>query len=343
VPFLREDIRKRYGGTTAFSLNYGYQHRPRQFDRHIANASMRYNWQSRTSKFTFSLFDLSYIYLPLEKIDDAYYEQNIKGKFIEYSFQNHFTLKMGFSYSTTNQRNNIKHQSFYTFRSNISAAGNILYGLSKLTKQKPKDNQYQIFNTPYSQFVKGEMDFSYNQFISEKIRFVFHTTLGIGLPYGNSQMLPFEERFISNLRGWHARTLGPGGYNDTTTTKIKYLEKVGDIKFEMNAEFRFKLFWILEGAAFIDAGNIWTIKNYPDQKGGLFSFKNGQFLEQIGCNYGVGIRADFSFFIIRIDLGIKLYDPKYPDKNNRWRGVSSSDAISWNNDCNISFGIGYPF
>ncbi|MDR0829965.1 MAG: BamA/TamA family outer membrane protein [Prevotellaceae bacterium] len=335
IPFLKENARKRYGGTTIFSLNYSYQDRPEQFKRHIANGFMKYNWQTRNSNFSFSLIDLSYVNVPWMSED---FTNRIENKYTKYSFENHFTTKMSFGFSTSNQRANLKHQSFYTLRTNFSVAGNLFYGLSALTKQeKDSVGRYQIFNTPYSQFIKGEIDFSYNQFITEKLRFVFHTALGIGLPYGNSNIMPFEERFIPNNRGWHPRTLGPGTYSSDST---EYLERSGDIKIEFNAEFRFKLFWVLEGAAFVDLGNIWTIKPYGSQTGGVFSFKNGQFLEQFGCSYGIGLRADFSFFILRFDLGIKLFDPKY-EGAKRWRGPKYSDG--WREDCYLSFGIGYPF
>ncbi|MDR1543827.1 MAG: BamA/TamA family outer membrane protein [Prevotellaceae bacterium] len=342
IPFLKQEARKRYGGTTAFSLNYNYQHRPQRFDRHIANATMRYTWQRRNTRFTFNLIDWSYTFLPNK--DTTYFKNVIDqpGSFIKFSFEDHLTTEIGFAISTTNQRADSRHQSFYTLRANISAAGNILWALRNITKQKldtvNNNNRYTIFGTPYAQFIKGEMDFSYNQFISERLRFVFHTSLGIGLPYGNSKILPFEERFITNLRGWDPRSLGPGTYQNPDSI-IRYMEQSGDIKFEINAELRFKLFWLLEGAFFVDAGNVWTIKNYPEQTGGVFSFKKGKFFEQLGCNYGFGIRADFSFFILRLDLGLKLYDPRLP-AGDRWRLGTYDEKYK---DYYFSFGIGYPF
>lgn len=114
------------------------------------------------------------------------------------------------------------------------------------------------------------------------------------------------------------------------------MKQSGDIKLDINLETRFKLFWKLYGAVFVDAGNIWTIKNYPEQPTGFFRFDN--FYKQIGLNYGAGIRLDFDFFVIRVDMGIKLYDPGYPVEAERWR-----TSITWRDDIAFHFAVGYPF
>jgi len=367
LPFITNDFRRRYGGTTVFSLNYSYQNLVSRYERHIANASMTYNWQQRNSRYSFSLIDLSYINVP--RIDEGFDTIYMKPtSFYRYSFENHLITRMAFRYSTTNRRNENSIQNFYTFRGSVKMAGNVFYGISKLTKQDKQDGVYKVLNTPYAQFVKGDFDYSYNHFINKNVRAVFHAGFGVALPYGNSSIMPFEERYYSgganSLRGWFARTLGPGAYRSPSTDgKIYFMNQSGDIKLDLNAEMRFKLFWVLEGAAFIDAGNIWTIKNYKEQAGGAFLFtkknvekynainqkyadENGllapnsvaPFYEQIACSYGIGIRADFSFFVLRVDMGIKLFDPKYQG-SERWRTAD----LSWVRDVSFCFAVGYPF
>ncbi|MDR3328066.1 MAG: BamA/TamA family outer membrane protein [Prevotellaceae bacterium] len=334
VPFLKDDARLRYGVSTTVSANYSYQNHP-DFKRTVANAKMGYRWQRRNSHYTFDIVNLSYIKVP-------YINPDFKDKFsaLRHSYEDHMILKMGFNYSISNIRTDLSKQNYYAFKGDIETSGNIFYSLSKITKQNMTDGKYQIFNTPYSQFVKGDFDYSYNFYLDNNARLVLHANLGLGFPYGNATVLPFEERYFcggsNSMRGWDARTLGPGVF---TTGKLNsFLLQNGDIKFEMNAETRFKLFWVLEGAVFVDAGNVWTIREYKDQQGGQFSFKNGQFLEQIAVNYGAGLRFDFSFFLIRFDLGVKLYDPSF-SAGDRWYGFGSDKAnpVSW------QFAIGYPF
>jgi outer membrane protein assembly factor BamA len=371
LPFFNENFRKRYGGSTVFSINYSYQNLPKWYRRSIANASMSFFWQQRFSKYTFNLIDLSYIYLPWRS--DNFKERYMKPtSSMRYSYENHLITRIGFGYLTTNRRSETSTQNFYTFRASIKTAGNLMYGLSKLTKQKKnEDGVYEVFKTPYSQFVKGDADYTYNRFINEKTKIVLHAALGIGFPYGNASIMPYEERYYcggaNSLRGWNMRNLGPGSYKSPVSDRIYFMNQSGDIKLEMNAEVRFKLFWVLEFAAFVDAGNIWTIKNYPEQAGGVFLFtkrnvekynrenlkyaiQNGgdgiieapnscaPFYEQIACSYGIGLRADFSFFIIRFDMGIKLYDPKYTSISDRWR-----TSLSFKNDVSFCFAVGYPF
>jgi len=285
-----------------------------------------------------------------------------------YSFEDHLITKIGFEYSTTNRRADLAAQSFYTFRGGVKTGGNVFYSISKMIKQKPnEDGIFEVLKTPYAQFAKGDFDYSYNYYVNRIVRVVFHAGLGIAVPYGNSLIMPFEERYYgggpNGSRGWNARTLGPGAYKPPPASRegeIYFMNQSGDIKLDLNFEARFKLFWVLEGAFFIDAGNTWTIKNYPSQAGGAFLFtkKNVEkynaenakyaaenklefnsvapFYEQIAYSYGIGIRADFSFFILRFDFGFKLFDPKQPS-GDRWRFNLNG------NDWAFNFAVGYPF
>ena len=167
----------------------------------------------------------------------------------------------------------------------------------------------------------------------------FHVGAGIVYPYGNSDMVPFEKRYYSgganSVRGWSVRTLGPGTYSGHNPL-ADFMNQCGDIRLDMNAEYRSKLIWKLELALFLDAGNIWTIKDYPSQPGGQFKFNS--FYKEIALAYGLGVRFDFNYFLIRVDMGLKMYDPSRIG-NRPWVIAHHS----FDRDASFHFAIGYPF
>lgn len=333
------DFRRHSGGTTDFSISYDYQHRP-QYTRNIANASMRYAWRYRRANYTFDLLDISYIYLPW--LDEAFKEKYLgPSSTIRFSYEDHLIMRMGFGISYSNKRSESRVSDYYVIRGSVRTAGNFLYGMSKLFHQKPsEDGGYKIFNTRYSQYAKAEFDFVYNHPFSDRNSLVFHTSLGVVVPYGNATIVPYEERFIiggaNSVRGWGVSSgLGPGSYKNQFS-KIDYMNQSGDIKLVLNLEARLKLFWKLHAAVFVDAGNIWTIRDYPEQPGGQFLWN--EFYKQLACSYGLGLRLDFSFFVLRVDMGVKLFDPSYATQRERWR-----TNLKFRDDVAFNFAVGYPF
>lgn len=337
IPSKRE-FRKKYIGNTEVSASVNFQQRP-EYNRTIANAGIKYSWNYRRLNFNYNLLDISYIYLP--RMSDEFRDKYMRPtSSIRFSYEDHFIMRMGFGLNYTNRRMNSLQANYFTFRTNIRTAGNLLYGISNLARQEKNDEgQYEVFNIPYSQYVKADIDYAYNMRLSETLRLVFHAGLGVGYPYGNATILPFEERYFTgganSMRGWAARTLGPGNFYNSSGS-IDFMKQSGDIKLDLNIETRFKIFWKLCGAVFIDAGNIWTVKDYPEQPTGFFRFDT--FYKQIGLNYGAGLRLDFDFFVIRVDMGIKLYNPGYPVEAERWR-----TSITWRDDVALHFSVGYPF
>lgn len=337
MPFMKTEARRRIGGTTEFSVGYNFQQRP-EYKRNIANLGMKYAWNVHRTHFVFDLIDINYIYLPW--ISETFRSQYLTpSSSIRYSYEDHFIMRLGLGIQNSNKRTNSTTQSFYTLRSNISTAGNLLYGISNAIGQKKSDDgQYHIFNIAYSQYVKGDFDFTYNQYINKNMRLVFHGGIGVAFPYGNASIIPYEERYFSgganSVRGWAVRTLGPGRYANSGS--VDYMNQSGDIRLDLNAELRFKLFWKIYGALFVDAGNIWTIKDYEEQAGGYFQFST--FYKEIACSYGIGIRADFDYFVIRLDMGVKLYEPSGTTTSERWR-----TDLTWQNDFALHFAVGYPF
>ncbi|HVA98797.1 MAG TPA: BamA/TamA family outer membrane protein, partial [Bacteroidia bacterium] len=236
-----------------------------------------------------------------------------------------------------NQDINKKSHNFIFFKGDLESSGNILRAYGNLTNQaKNSDGSYEILNLPYSQYLRADIDFRYYRIISPLSKLVIRTMDGFGYALTNLNALPFEKAFFAggsnDIRAWSARTLGPGDY----TTSGQTFDQVGDILIEGNMEYRFNIFKMLNGAAFIDAGNIWLRKPDQNRPGGDFDINT--FPGQIAIGAGLGLRVDFSFFIIRLDAAIPIKDPSYPI-GDRWR----FNNLDFKKKTNLNFGIGYPF
>jgi outer membrane protein assembly factor BamA len=168
--------------------------------------------------------------------------------------------------------------------------------------------------------------------------------MGLGIPYGNSYIIPYERRFFAgganSVRGWSESTLGPGVYKRMPNVRSRDFNQVGDIKLDLNMEYRAKMFWLLEGALFLDAGNIWTFKQYDEQQGGAFKFGGDDaFYKQIAVAYGFGLRLDATMFVVRVDLGMKLFNPVLP-RTQQWQ---TGQNFNLRDDFALHIAIGYPF
>jgi outer membrane protein assembly factor BamA len=220
----------------------------------------------------------------------------------------------------------------------VEEAGNLLYGISAAVGQHKHDDAYKICGIPYAQYVKGDIDYMLLHNFDTRSSVAFRAGAGIGIPYGNSSAIPFEKRFYSgganSVRGWGVRTLGPGRY-DARNSVTDFINQCGDIRIDLNAEYRVKLFWVLEGAAFIDAGNVWTIRDYENQPGGQFKFSS--FWKELAWAYGLGLRMDFTYFLLRFDLGMKAYNPAM--NQEAWPIIHPQ----WKRDATFHFSVGYPF
>lgn len=343
--FLNENFKRKVNATTEFNLKMNYQERP-EYTRIISSLGWSYRWteRERHTRHIFTPIDINYVYLP-ESTNDFIDEIAPDNPLLRYSYEDHFIMRLGYSYYHTNKRDqtpfNREFQSdIYTVRANVETAGNLLYALNSIINRHHDTgaDPYKIFGIHYSQYVKGEIDFGYLHVFDERNSLACHAGFGIGYPYGNSRMLPFEKRFYgggaNGVRGWDVRTLGPGSYPGSNSVS-DFINQCGDIRLDLSVEYRAKLFWVLELGAFIDAGNIWTIHDYPTQPGGMFRFNT--FYKQIALAYGLGLRMDFNYFLIRFDLGMKAHNPA--------KGAEPWPLIHprWGRDRSFHFSIGYPF
>ena len=342
-PFLSSDFKRNIRATTEFGLQYSYQLRP-EFSRTVASASWSYKWtQRQRTQHRIDMIDIGYLYLPW--ISDKFREDYInKGQnhIFEYNYKNRLIVRMGYSYNFNSAGNALINNTItsnsYSIRANIESAGNILYALSKATSlHKNNDGEYAILGIPYAQYIKGDFDFAKNIRIDHRNSLAFHAGIGIAVPYGNAKTIPFEKQYFSgganSVRGWSVRDLGPGSFPGDGN----FLNQSGDIKLDASIEYRSKLFWKFQGAAFIDAGNIWTIRDYANQPGGVFKFN--KFYKQIAVAYGLGLRLDLDFFVLRFDGGMKAINPAYESGKQRWPIIHPD----FSRDFAFHFAVGYPF
>ncbi len=345
-PFLKKSFRQKIRANTEFGTTFSYQERP-EYTRVIAGAGWKYKWTEQGSMIshTFDLLDINYVYLP--QITDSFLDEIAPDNpLLRYSYEDHFIMRTGYSFYYTNKKathgigNFVYQPDIYTIRAGIETAGNILNLFSHITNQKkdPQADAYKVLGIQYSQYVKLNADYSINHSFDRRNSLVFHAGAGVAVPYGNTTILPFEKRFYSgganSVRGWSVRTLGPGSYNSNNSVS-SFMEQCGDIRLDLNLEYRARLFWVFELAAFIDAGNIWTIRSYENQPGGVFKFN--EFYKQIAVAYGLGLRMNFNYFLLRLDCGMKAVNPA--EGQERFPLIHPD----FGRDFALHFSVGYPF
>jgi len=335
LPFRTEQFIRRFNPQTNLRLSYNYQRRP-DYTRTLANASFGYNWQGSGN--------LSHLVYPLETsliltpYKSETFQDWLEGKYIYYSYEPHLIVDSRYTMVFSNQKL-LKNQDFQDVRINLEAAGNLLYGGYRMLAPEPGDEKYSLFGVDFAQYVKADVDFRTYDFFYEDISLVLRGFLGAGFAYLNSAAMPFEKQYFSgganSIRAWQVKNLGPGSFNDTTATSFP--NQTGDLKLEANMEYRFKLFWKLEAALFLDVGNIWSLSPEDDREGAQFRFN--RFYRELAVGTGVGTRFVFNFFIFRLDLGIPLRNP-YPIEGSNW--LPGSAGIS-GRDLTFNIAIGYPF
>lgn len=343
-PFLSKDFTRRISASTEFGLQYNYQMRP-EFTRIVASAGWSYNWgmQRLRAQHRIDLLDINYLYMPWmdETFRQLYLEQE-ENYILKYNYEDRLIVRTGYSYVYNSAgralMNNATLGNSYTVRFNVESAGNILYALAKATRmRRNKAGEYTLLGIPFAQYVKLDADYAKNIVIDARNSLAFHIGAGIAIPYGNASVVPFEKRYFSgganSVRGWSVRDLGPGAFPGDNN----FLNQSGDIKFDASVEYRTRLFWKFRGAVFVDAGNIWTLRAYDEQPGGQFKFN--QFYKQIAVAYGLGLRLDLDFFVLRFDGGMKAINPVYERGPLRYPIVHPD----FRRDFAFHFAVGYPF
>jgi outer membrane protein assembly factor BamA len=328
---------------TLTDLSYNYQQRP-DYTRTIFRASLGYQWKS--SEYVthrFNILDLNMV--KMFSYDSAFISR-IENLYIRSSYTDHSISSWNYSYTFNTQ--NIQKASEYKFlRLNVETAGNLLYGINKLfnrakyvsdTLSGPK---YHFLGTPFAQYIKTDLEYRKGFLINKYNTFALRGFAGVIVPYGNSDQVPFERKYFTgganDIRAWPVRTLGPGSNKISSN---EFPNQSGDVKLESNAEYRFDMIGNFKGAFFLDMGNIWSLRdNRPGSE-----FRIDRFYKQIALGTGLGIRYDFSYVILRMDLGIKLHDPSFIEPEvEKVKGWIPFNSLLTRDNYNIVFAIGYPF
>ena len=334
---------------TDLDLTYNYQRRP-EYTRNMIGASFGWSWSSQSNKYYFKVVPVQFNIVNLPVYSEAFME-SLTNPFVREAYKNHFEFGLGFDLQYSSDPSINPAGSFFKADFQFDLAGNLL---SAFNKFMPVDSSgfRTIWSSPYSQFVRAELSLAYTWKFGKnnKQALAVRALGGAGLAYGNSTKMPFERLFwaggSNSLRGWTARSVGPGSSEMDNTFSIP--NQTGDMRLEANIEYRFPLFSIFRGAVFVDWGNVWNIdrtgRNHQSLEGSTedetaetlsyFSIRN--MLRTSALSWGAGIRLDLNFVVVRFDLGIKLYDPSV----QQWQ-----NARNWfrRGGYAFQFGIGYPF
>jgi len=375
VPFDIPMMGKNGIPSTTFSTSYVYSLQKDFFIRRVFLNSVTYDWVETKSKLH-SFTPLNFEYRVGTLLLDTTTEEgkniiNTNSYNIRLLNRRDVTVGMKYAY-TLNANKLLLNKSFIYFRGNIDLAGNALSAASKLTggKSDPEAGNYAtIFGLPFNQYVRPEVDIRWYKSVAPERQFIARINAGVGYAYGNSLAVPFEKLFFaggsSGVRAWQARTLGPGNYNraeriptEDARKTLYGIDQLGQMHIEANLEYRYKLIdnffgSRLNGAVFLDAGNVWNISSGNSQPETYFKFKN--LANQLGVGTGMGFRYDLQYFIFRFDVGVKLRDPQF-EPSQQWvisKLFNGGKEFRANYDANNSpdsyhffqynFGIGLPF
>lgn len=345
LPWVLERLRDQPSASTEFSIGANFQKRP-EYLRQFFNLSTRFQWSSLEWRLLNVLepVGVTYVRMPWssQRFKDLYLSDEVN-PILRYSYDEQLIVRSAYNITYTNF-NRISRREMPTIpfriRSGIELAGWLPRVVTSLGGGNVTDDGREaFFKIPYSEYVKGDLDIAPMYSFDDKNTIAAHMAIGVAVPFGNSDILPFEKRYFgggaNSVRGWSTRTLGPGSFS-RDTTGFDFGRRVGEIKLDFSVEFRRKMTNLIELAAFVDAGNIWTIKDYVEQPGGLFSFSD--FYKELGVAYGLGVRFDLNFLLIRIDGGMKAHNPGLPE-GSRWTIFNPN----FGRDFAFHFAIGYPF
>jgi outer membrane protein assembly factor BamA len=324
--------------STDINIGYNYQSRS-DYSRNLFLSSFGYRWKPKQQiSHTFNIIDVNLVKIHKTAQFDSIILRYHNPRFYE-QYSNHFIMATNYTFVYSTQDINAK-KNFYYYRITAESCGNLLYAFNSLIKS-PKTNDgdnthFTLFNIRYAQFLKGYFEFRRYQYLNNAhdhlaLRFL----AGIGIPYGNALSLPFEKSFYgggtNDLRGFQINSVGPGGSLQSPDTKH---ERSGDIKIELNAECRFGISGIIKGALFTDIGNVWLLRK--DNNFYNSDFHLSRFYKELYWDVGFGIRFDIDIILVRLDLGVPLYNPG--EENDKWCIKKTKfSSIVWN------FGLGYPF
>ncbi len=334
LPFNIERLSRTARPKTTLLTGINYRQRP-DYTRYVLNVSYGFNWfhgagrQHQLTPIEVSSIKIFNDSILLSNITDA-------NPLIMSRYRDHLIGGSNYNFTYSTQKLD-RLENFIYFRGNIETSGNMMYLFASLFNTVKDDNQsYTIFGIPFAQYFKVDADLRYYRIFDKNNSLVFRFMGGIGIPYGNTGVMPFIKSYYAgganSIRAWSIYNLGPGGYPEADALRF---DKYGDIKLEANIEYRFPLYQYWKGALFLDAGNVWFLQKNEGFPLGDFSFS--RFYKEVALGAGFGLRIDFDFFIVRVDAAFPLRNPALKE-SERW--VGSLPSLS---EWNFNLGIGYPF
>jgi len=334
LPFSIERLSRNSRPKSTILTGINFRQRP-DYTRYVLNLSYGFEWNETPQKRHFiNPLEISSIRV----YNDSILRANIPdaNPFILSRFRDHLILGLKHTYIYNTQELG-KIGNFMYLRTNFESAGNILDAVAgALNFSMDEEGSFNVFNIPYSQYLKADADFRFYRVFDDNQTLVFRIMGGLGLPYGNSVVMPFIKSYYgggaNSLRAWSIYSLGPGSYSSPNEGRF---DRYGDVKLETNLEYRFRFYQFWHGAFFADAGNVWFVRKNDQFPGG--EFKVNSFVNDIALGGGLGLRLDFNFFVLRVDAAVPLRDPSLL-QGNRW--ISSWPRLS---EFNFNLGIGYPF
>lgn len=345
VPFFRFNTTNAFVPKTKIDLSYTLLNRRKLYTLNSLKGEWGYVWKpALQTQHEFNLFSVNYV--RALNVTKAYSDSILKFPVLKHAIDTQFIIGTNYSYTVDPFVNRPNATGLY-FNGIADISGN-LAGL--LLAEDPVTRQKRLFNAPVSQYLKAQADLRYFIEISSRARWGNRVVAGFGLPYGNSRQLPYIKQFFiggnNSIRAFRSRSIGPGTYRDPMADSAAFFpDESGDIKLEMNTEFRYKFNRIIEGAVFVDAGNIWLYRKdtgtvHP-RPGVQFS---GQFMRELAVGTGVGLRLNLTILLLRIDIGMPLREPWLPE-GHRW----VTDQIDFGSrewrrkNLVFNLAIGYPF
>ena len=331
---------------TILTAGYTLVNRTKLYNLNSFNASFGYTWKPDLHKeHDLNLFNFTYV--DAASVSKLYTDSihKTRNPALAHVINNQFTFGPSYSYTYNTNTDDSRTDAIY-YNGKISESASLLGLLmgADTTKGKVKS----LFGTPFNQYIKVENDLRYYHKFTPGLKFVTRLQVGVGYSYGNSTLMPYSQQFFiggpNSLRGFQARSLGPGGYilPPSLNTGNNFLaDESGDIKIEANAEFRPKLFSIVEGALFVDAGNIWLLRPHKFQPSAAFG---SNFINQMAVDAGFGLRFNLTVLVLRTDFGFPLVKPELPASQRRIiDGIDYTDARWHGANMIFNLAIGYPF
>lgn len=326
---------------TKATLGYEFQNRTKLYSLQTLKGSFGYLWKENERKE--HLFNLTEItYASPRNVTPLYQAQIDSTASLGRVIEKQLIFGPTYSYTYTNTMEKRKKNTFY-YKGSIDLSGNITGLLSGANIKK--GDTIKVFDVPFSQFIKIENEFRHYLKLGPDSQLASRVIVGAGFAYGNSDEMPFIKQFFNggtnSIRAFRARSLGPGTYDGSTNNNTFLPDQSGDVKFEFSTEYRAKIYGLVKGAVFLDAGNIWLLKEDPEKPGAKFS---KDFMNELAVGVGAGLRFDFSFLVLRTDLAFPIRKPYLAD-GERWvLDKISLGNSGWRSD-NLVFNlaIGYPF